>query len=386
MTTKTMPMQILGLDLLRFLAALMVAVYHLAFWRNGGGTLPGHPGVADFTWFGWVGVEIFFVISGFVISYTTSGATPFSFFRSRVMRLFPGIFIAATLAAAFLIYAGKAPVATIVDTYARTLVLWPYGPWLDIVYWTLGIEIVFYAIPFVLICMGAQRFFVTVLLTIGAISGGFWLGALLVNNLPALAGGALQAQILKLVVGGRALQLLLLHHGVFFALGVLFFSIHTKGFSIARGMLLIAFLIAGATEITTRSQQYAHMPALVPLAVWLFSLLMLAACISWNQLMLDNYPLLATPMRKLGLLSYALYLNHNTNGMLFQHAMQAAGFSPFAAFVASLAGVIAIAACIAFDFEVLVQRYFKMAFVQLEILMRGMPGCAFMFRCMPSAA
>src|SRR5256885_15580134 len=58
-----------GLDLVRFAAALMVAVYHFAFFA------PAHdPSLTLHPWanWSWVGVELFFVISGVVIAFSAS--------------------------------------------------------------------------------------------------------------------------------------------------------------------------------------------------------------------------------------------------------------------------------------------------------------------------
>ena len=68
-----------GLDLLRFFAACVVMIYHLAFWSWAfpeAQVARASRGVADFehwaefTRAGWAGVQIFFVISGFVIALT----------------------------------------------------------------------------------------------------------------------------------------------------------------------------------------------------------------------------------------------------------------------------------------------------------------------------
>ena len=83
---------IVGLDVVRFVAATMVMVFHLAFWSwAGSGTiahlmpnLPAFPELTPVAWLGWVGVEIFFVLSGFVIAYSSEGSSAFAFFRSRL--------------------------------------------------------------------------------------------------------------------------------------------------------------------------------------------------------------------------------------------------------------------------------------------------------------
>jgi peptidoglycan/LPS O-acetylase OafA/YrhL len=92
-----------AIDGIRLLAALMVALHHYA------GTdrvdRPGNavwdrpvsdimPTVFRFAAYGWIGVEIFFVISGFVICMSCWGRTPRQFFVSRVMRLYPAYWFA----------------------------------------------------------------------------------------------------------------------------------------------------------------------------------------------------------------------------------------------------------------------------------------------------
>src|SRR5437868_3352741 len=90
----------LGLDLVRFAAALAVAFFHLSFWW----WLPGTDPVAPigpvlsepFRW-GWVGVPIFFVLSGFVITLSADGKTARQFVIGRALRLYPAVWICATL-------------------------------------------------------------------------------------------------------------------------------------------------------------------------------------------------------------------------------------------------------------------------------------------------
>ena len=97
------------LDPLRLGAALSVAVFHLMFWSWAWpsiGVPPGFehyvaadvqfPSAARFTWFGWVGVEIFFVISGFVIANSASKSSAIEFLFSRALRLYPAVWVCST--------------------------------------------------------------------------------------------------------------------------------------------------------------------------------------------------------------------------------------------------------------------------------------------------
>ncbi|MER9864925.1 hypothetical protein [Mesorhizobium sp. M0185] len=74
--------RLVGLDLLRIFAAFSVMLFHFAYWSWAptvastpksitGGALQ-YPELIPFSWWGWVGVEIFFVISGFVIAFSAS--------------------------------------------------------------------------------------------------------------------------------------------------------------------------------------------------------------------------------------------------------------------------------------------------------------------------
>ena len=97
------------LDPLRFGAAFGVALFHQMFWSWAWVSI-GHPGfertvaadvqypsAAPFTWFGWVGVEIFFVISGFVIANSASKSSATEFLFGRALRLYPAVWVCSTL-------------------------------------------------------------------------------------------------------------------------------------------------------------------------------------------------------------------------------------------------------------------------------------------------
>lgn len=77
--TQLNPRHVIGLDALRFIAAMLVVAYHYGFWfwvdpspvsSPGLQHLISFPELFSSTHFGWVGVQIFFVISGFVIAFS----------------------------------------------------------------------------------------------------------------------------------------------------------------------------------------------------------------------------------------------------------------------------------------------------------------------------
>ncbi|WUT45556.1 acyltransferase [Streptomyces pseudovenezuelae] len=101
-----------AIDGIRLLAALMVAMHHYAGTNRV--DQPGNriwdrpvsdimPTVFRFASYGWIGVEIFFVISGFVICMSCWGRTPRQFFTSRVIRLYPAYWFAIVFTTAVLV-------------------------------------------------------------------------------------------------------------------------------------------------------------------------------------------------------------------------------------------------------------------------------------------
>ncbi|MGW1704426.1 acyltransferase family protein [Streptomyces sp. NPDC002206] len=156
-----------ALDGLRLVAALMVAAYH--YGGRGGditkawGTSAASLFPTAHTWFayGCLGVQIFFVISGFVICMSGWGRSLASFFASRAARLLPAYWAAVLLvtlvfALPAVAYKAVSPSDALVNL---TLLQQPLG--VDRVLgvcWTLWAEIRFYALFAVCVVLpGANR-------------------------------------------------------------------------------------------------------------------------------------------------------------------------------------------------------------------------------------
>lgn len=142
-------------DQLRGLAALAVAWFH---FTHGGTLATGW--LKDSGAHGWLGVEVFFVISGFVIPYSMARAgyrlSDWSaFLGKRLLRLHPP-YLAAVALALVLLYASAATPwfrgpDPAVDSRQVLLHLGYLNdiagvPWLNPVFWSLAIELQFYLV------------------------------------------------------------------------------------------------------------------------------------------------------------------------------------------------------------------------------------------------
>jgi len=152
---------------LRGVAALSVAWYHFAFASS----VVKTPWLSVSGKYGFLGVEIFFVISGFIIPYSMYvGGYRFAhfgkFFAKRLIRLEPPYVASIVVAIAIAFLAAAAPGYSGVRphfTTAQLLLHLGYlntffgYEWVNPVYWTLGIEFQFYLFAALIYPLVASR-------------------------------------------------------------------------------------------------------------------------------------------------------------------------------------------------------------------------------------
>ena len=316
--------QIVGIDILRFCAAFMVMVFHLAFWSWNADAGTAHKVIgtpyeyfqaAPYAWFGWIGVQIFFAISGFVIPLTAAASTPTRFLRNRISRLFPTILICATISFVILSILGLQDVLK----YVRALFIIPYGPWLDGVYWTLSVEVVFYGLVWLQLLLYPHRL-ETLLVGIGSASCLYWL--LFVLGVPYAVALADTPHV----------KFLLLAHGCHFAIGGMIWRISSQGLRLDRGLLLGLFVIAGAINITAESDRIDF----IPLSIWAVALAVIALSVTLNRPV--KWQGIA---RVIGLMTFPLYLLHNVSGAFLMKLLLA--YNPWLALASGMLGSILLA-------------------------------------------
>jgi peptidoglycan/LPS O-acetylase OafA/YrhL len=322
------------LDPLRFAAALSVAVFHLMFWSwawsSVFGVAPGFDhyvgsdvqfaAAAPFTWFGWVGVEIFFVISGFVIANSASKSSATGFLFSRALRLYPAVWVCSTLTFIVLLLFASGKASEFILPYIRAILLIPKGitgQWLDCIYWTLAAEMAFYALVFCAM--------LTKKITLRHLAWGLTIYSAVFNGFALLVlSGAIQSDMLYWVILMFRVPAAtwLLSHGCFFALGIWLFISADRKLTALEQLAVAVTCLSGCAEIyyfssflLTNIPAISDQSALVPIGVWAAAVSLIAVAANRSRRSaVTTSPEPAGYWRTLGLMTYPLYLTHNVIG------------------------------------------------------------------------
>lgn len=312
------------LDAVRFACALAVLAYHLlavfplaasSVTHDFDPALPLPAGLARYSWWGWVGVDLFFVVSGYVIAISAADGGPGRFVRRRTLRLLPAAWICATLTALVLLLGSSVPATAIAARWATSMALFPLGQPIDEIYWTLGIEVAFYALVACVLRRGDNR---ARLETIGAglafASLAFWVG----HGIGVLA---MDPQ-------GTSARLLLLPHGGFFAVGIALHALAERRGTALAWATLAGGLVAGTCEIVALAATMSGVPRFtadprVPLVIFAVGVAVIALA---RRVRMEG---VGAACATLGAVTYPLYLLNQrfAAGMLtwFVHAGLPAG-------------------------------------------------------------
>ena len=397
------------LDPLRFGAALGVAVFHLMFYSWAGSSINApqgfehyfaadvqFPNAAPFTWFGWVGVEIFFVISGFVIANSASKSSPKEFLFGRALRLYPAVWVGSTLSFLVLLFFAREKASEFILPYIQAMLLIPKGikgQWLDCVYWTLAAEMAFYGLVFCTL--------LTKKVTLRHLAWGLTIYSAVFNAFSMLVlSGALQSDMLYWVVLMFRVPgaTWLLNHGCFFALGIWLFISANRTLTTLERVAVVVTCLSGGAEIYYFSSfpfERPYPPSRInrPFCRSSFGLrrccsLPFAANKSRHSAGTAS-PEAPAYLRTLGLITYPLYLTHNVTGSAIIRVLIDAGLDASLAVWASLAMLVLVCWFICAKIEPAIRRLLTEIFSNFRLRFRKqchhrafqvrLPGCA--FRC-----
>jgi peptidoglycan/LPS O-acetylase OafA/YrhL len=287
-----------SLDLLRLVAALLVVAFHYLFRgaaADGYLAVP-YPEAAPYALGGYLGVNLFFLISGFVIAWSAEGRDAISFAIARFVRLWPGFVICMSATATVMAIAAHPALPVSAQQYLANLTMFAPAlrqPFMDGAYWSIVLEIIFYG--WVAAAVAARLFDS--------------------RRLELVAGWLLIAATNEFLIHSGALRLLFItEYAGFFAGGVLAYDLTRRG-SRPEALLLFlaAFLLSTASLFSGRAWMLAHYgTALTAPVLVACSAAIYAAFLATLRLRLPSTRLIML----IGTLTYPLYLLHQHIGYI----------------------------------------------------------------------
>ena len=284
------------IDLLRFCAAMAVVFYHYTFRgfaADGLSPIP-YPALAPVAKYGYLGVELFFMISGFVILMTAAHGSLKAFIVSRLVRLYPAFWACCTLTFVTI---------TLIGTTAQPLTLREYVinmtmtsgfvgvRDLDGSYWSLFVEMRFYAL-------------VAIVLLLRRIQQAQWL-------LVCWLGASAASVLLDI---DRLRAVLIVDYSAFFIAGAACFLIWSRGISRVTGLLILGSWLMAIWQSTAAlpeiEKHYATdlSAVIIGMTISTFFLVMVAVAMRLTG------PFANREWTIVGTMTYPLYLLHQSIG------------------------------------------------------------------------
>jgi peptidoglycan/LPS O-acetylase OafA/YrhL len=305
------------LDSFRFLAIISVMLYHYTCrWDS---LYPYGKFFRQAFLYGNLGVEFFFIISGFVISYTLENTAGLSaFFKNRFIRLFPPMLFWSIITfsvVAFLDTSFIFPPShqlknllfslTFINPYIGTVLFKNQLYWLNGSYWSLWVEVQFYVIAALLFFFNKQRFFRNILVLSTVLLLLHFMTEFLF--LPIHQGWLSGTTIRYLHKVHRLDSLInLTPYICFFSLGVIFHYLYKGGtirlFSLNSCCIGLLLLV----QLYLLDTVFARLYFILMIALFLLMIY------KRHYLSFLEHPLLM----RIGVISYSIYLAHEMIGVL----------------------------------------------------------------------
>jgi peptidoglycan/LPS O-acetylase OafA/YrhL len=345
--------RIYQIDLFRFIAAISVVLFHYLFrgWAADNLSDVSFNEIGHFFKYGYLGVDFFFIISGFVILLSIKKRSISKFIISRFSRLYPIYWICLILSFSVIVLIGEPRYnADFNQFFFNISMLQNYlgVKSIDGVYWTLFVEMKFYIfiVGTYLLLNKLIEFKIEYLVI-------FWL-SLTLFYIPLH-----ELSIFKILN-----YFLILQWSSYFIAGMIFFQIYKNGSSIKYLILLsISFAISlyyafsniGYIEIKYNT---SFSPLIIGITIFIFYLVMFL--VTTNEMKKINSP----KLMQLGLLTYPLYLIHQNIGYIIFNNFGEHFNKYLLAFITILL-MITISFVLSKFYEPIVSGFFK---VQLEKL------------------
>lgn len=289
------------LDLVRFIAASLVAIFHLTWLSDN---------TEAFLHWGWIGVQIFFVLSGFVILESARYGNANAFIRSRILRLYPAAVICSVISFLILLqYQGFS--LELLVTFIKSFFLYIQGPYLATAYWTLPIEIAFYALIYIVIKYWSINYINKAIVILTLFSSLY----IFLYSLHLFE--YIYAPFLEFGYG--VANMTLLRHGIYFSMGViLYLHFHKESDSLLGKVFLLALassfleIASRAVEVNDKVKSISFIESfLIPVVIFGLFIILIFFVIIKEEIIPSRYQRF---VRAIGLSSYPIYLIHEVLG------------------------------------------------------------------------
>ena len=288
-----------GIDLLRGVACVSVMFFHYLSRGPRAGWMAdaSWPAVEPIARYGYLGVHLFFMVSGYVIFMSAIGRSPRAFVASRVARLFPALWVAATLTMLIVVTRADSRFLISWREYLWNLTLIPQyvgARFVDGAYWSLAVELQFYILVWIALRTGA------------------------IARVELLLWGWLALSVLNLARPMYPLERwLIANWAPLFVLGATTFLAASRGWTIKRQFLLAASAASAILHVRQEARELANEwhgvgpdPWIATLIVSVGALFFVAVGI--RKITMQKSAWAAVP----GALTYPVYLVHQVAGYM----------------------------------------------------------------------
>ncbi len=321
------------LDGLRGIAALSVCIFHFSLFK-----------------YGVTGVDLFFIISGFVIYMSLENAkTIGEFWKSRVIRLYPVYWfsiIVAVFCSIWILPAVHYNLRFILGNFTMMQPIFRCGNLVG-VYWTLYVELTFYGLMTLIMVFKKLNKIENIILLLLAIT--------LSLNITYLYAAVSHPGYARFFIALRGLIPLISHFHMF-AAGIVFYLVKTGGYSAKRLFILVMSLLLVPVTHSMGGTVFYYLSATehIVCCVLFFAIFVLfihnnARALKWKVLVF------------LGDISFALYLIHASLGAAVNLYLSRY-LHPFGAQLAGIAVSIFAAWLITDYYDKPVRSFLKKAF------------------------
>ncbi|MFJ7904535.1 acyltransferase family protein [Streptomyces sp. NPDC096198] len=306
---EPLPTRLASLTSLRFFAAFAVFTHHFNGVGPGGGVWHV-PALFPYSKIGVHGVTFFFVLSGFLLTWSHKpGGQRKIFYWRRIGRIYPAHLVAMALAL-FVFYVLGTDRTDILSLVTSLLLVQTWFPQVvpnlpgNPVTWTLSVELLFYALfPLFIGRLKQLRTRALGLLTLAGLAG-MWAVNCLADH----------------YLGDHDAGWVMRHPVVYlpqFFIGVAFAIAMRRGYRLPLRPYAVVLLILAYTVVYTRADEWAggtvahQMETTVRPVVAVLSALLIAACVQ-NEAAGRSRLLTRRSLMLLGASSYAFYLVHQS--------------------------------------------------------------------------